>query len=88
MFVYRTHVIIPIPDAKRDAPDTNVSDLEREIDERVYALYGLTREEIRIVEGGESRTTRKGGAHGNAIPWFPKSPHFPWFQSFRNAQVK
>lgn len=30
--------------------------LEREIDELVYALYGLTPEEIKIVEGGnESR---------------------------------
>ena len=25
--------------------------LEREIDERVYKLYGLTAEEIRVVEG-------------------------------------
>lgn len=35
--------------AKAAAAD--VSQLEREIDELVYALYGLTPEEIKIVEG-------------------------------------
>ena len=35
--------------AKAAAAD--VSQLEREIDEWVYALYGLTPEEIKIVEG-------------------------------------
>ncbi len=35
---------------KRDNPDANTSTLEREIDERIYRLYGLTSEEIRIVE--------------------------------------
>lgn len=34
----------------RDA-SADVSGLEREIDELVYALYGLTREEIKLVEG-------------------------------------
>ena len=34
----------------RDAA-ADVSALEREIDELVYALYGLTPEEIKIVEG-------------------------------------
>lgn len=29
----------------------NISALEREIDQQVYALYGLTPEEIAIVEG-------------------------------------
>lgn len=29
----------------------DTSSLEREIDERVYRLYGLTKEEIGIVEG-------------------------------------
>ncbi len=33
--------------------------LEREIDQLVYALYGLTPEEIQIVEGGSSA---KGGS--------------------------
>jgi hypothetical protein len=31
-------------------PSADVSALEREIDERVYRLYGLTPEEIKIVE--------------------------------------
>ena len=35
---------------QRDA-DADVSGLEREIDELVYALYGLTPEEIQLVEG-------------------------------------
>ena len=36
--------------AKRANPAANTSKLEREIDEAVYALYGLTPEEIKIVE--------------------------------------
>ncbi len=35
---------------QRDA-EADVSALEREIDELVYALYGLTPEEIKLVEG-------------------------------------
>jgi len=38
-------------DAKRADPEADVSAWEREIDERVYRLYGLTQEEIAIVEG-------------------------------------
>ena len=37
--------------AKAQAADADVSKLEREIDELVYALYALTPEEIQIVEG-------------------------------------
>jgi hypothetical protein len=37
--------------AKRADPAADVSAWEREIDERVYRLYGLTPEEIKIVEG-------------------------------------
>jgi len=33
----------------------SVSQWEREIDERVYRLYGLTPEEIKIVEGNSKR---------------------------------
>ena len=40
-----------ILDAKHNNPDANVSDLENEIDNLVYALYDLTNEEIAIVEG-------------------------------------
>jgi hypothetical protein len=36
--------------AKQTNPQADVTDLEREIDERIYRLYGLTPEEIRIVE--------------------------------------
>jgi len=32
-----------------------VSALEREIDERVYRLYGLTREEVKLVEESAQR---------------------------------
>jgi|GEM_PF-1081104 len=32
-------------------PQADTSQLEREIDQLVYQLYGLTEEEIRIVEG-------------------------------------
>ncbi|MDA1142051.1 MAG: hypothetical protein O3B01_26110, partial [Planctomycetota bacterium] len=35
--------------AKQRDPDADVSALEREIDQLVYALYGLTPEEIQIV---------------------------------------
>jgi len=37
--------------AKQQDPEADTSALEREIDELVYALYGLTPEEIKIVEG-------------------------------------
>jgi len=36
--------------AQQKHPATDTSALEREIDQQVYALYGLTREEIKIVE--------------------------------------
>jgi adenine-specific DNA-methyltransferase len=39
--------------AKRADPDADTTAWEREIDELVYALYGLTEEEIKIVEGKE-----------------------------------
>ena len=37
--------------AKQREPEADVSALQREIDELVYALYDLTPEEIKIVEG-------------------------------------
>jgi adenine-specific DNA-methyltransferase len=39
--------------AKRADPAADSSALEREIDQRVYALYGLTPEEIKLVEGAK-----------------------------------
>mgnify|MGYP007051604404 CR=1 FL=1 len=41
--------------AKRADAGTDVTAWEREIDERVYRLYGLTKEEIKIVEEGGKR---------------------------------
>ncbi|HQO35736.1 MAG TPA: TaqI-like C-terminal specificity domain-containing protein, partial [bacterium] len=41
--------------AKEHDPDADVSELEGEIDELVYQLYGLTKEEIKIVEGSLNR---------------------------------
>ncbi|MCS7010229.1 MAG: Eco57I restriction-modification methylase domain-containing protein, partial [Anaerolineales bacterium] len=41
-----------ILEAKRADPNADVSALEREIDQHVYRLYGLTPEEIKIVEDG------------------------------------
>ncbi|MGQ9844587.1 MAG: class I SAM-dependent DNA methyltransferase, partial [Spirochaetota bacterium] len=37
--------------AKKQNPQADTSHWEREIDRLVYELYGLTEEEIRIVEG-------------------------------------
>ena len=42
-------IIESLPGKQRDAL-ADVSALEREIDELVYALYGLTPEEIAVVE--------------------------------------
>ena len=39
--------------AKQRDAGADVSALEREIDELVYALYGLTPEEIQLVEGAK-----------------------------------
>jgi len=39
-----------ILEKKKDNPEADVRDLEREIDEMVYRLYRLTEEEIGIVE--------------------------------------
>jgi len=40
-----------ILDAKRANTQADVTAWEREIDQLVYKLYGLTEEEIKIVEG-------------------------------------
>jgi hypothetical protein len=39
-----------ILNAKRSDPSTDTSALEREIDGMVYGLYGLTEEEIVIID--------------------------------------
>ena len=48
-----TVLVTRILTAKASDPAADTSALEREIDEIVYRLYGLTEEEIRIVEGGQ-----------------------------------
>ena len=40
-----------ILDAKHTDPDADISDLENEVDTLVYELYGLTEDEIAIVDG-------------------------------------
>jgi hypothetical protein len=44
-------LVSQIIDIKGKNPTADTSNLEREIDQLVYALYGLTPEEIAIVEG-------------------------------------
>jgi hypothetical protein len=39
------------PSTRGELPSADTSALERQIDEMVYKLYGLTDEEIAIVEG-------------------------------------
>ena len=41
-----------IHNIKKQNPQTNTTDLENQIDQLVYQLYGLTEEEIKIVENG------------------------------------
>ena len=47
-------IVNQILDAKRTDPDAGVSELENEIDQIVYSLYGLSADEIDIVEGAEN----------------------------------
>lgn len=45
------HIVDKILSAKEKNPNTDTSSLEKKIDEMVYNLYGLTQEDITIVEG-------------------------------------
>jgi len=47
------HLVARILATKASDPSADTSALEREIDEIVYRLYGLTEEEVRIVKGGK-----------------------------------
>jgi hypothetical protein len=47
------HIINKIIEERKDNLSSDTSKLESEIDRLVYQLYGLTEEEIRIVEGKE-----------------------------------
>jgi adenine-specific DNA-methyltransferase len=44
-----------IPAAKKGDSSADVTALEREINERVYHLYGLTKEEIKMIEGEQGK---------------------------------
>jgi hypothetical protein len=46
-----TKLVMQIMQAKAISPDADTSSLESEIDQIVYQLYGLTPEEVAIVEG-------------------------------------
>lgn len=46
-------IVDKIMDIKQHNFQTDTSALEAEIDRLVYALYGLTEEEIKVVEGKE-----------------------------------
>ena len=50
VFGASSHGSNPCRTAKRANPAADVSAQEREIDDRVYRLYGLTPDEIKIVE--------------------------------------
>ncbi|MDJ0658921.1 MAG: hypothetical protein QNJ42_05460 [Crocosphaera sp.] len=50
-----TEIVNKIIKIKNNNPDADVSHLEKEIDEIVYELYGLTPEEIAIVEGSVTK---------------------------------
>ncbi len=52
---FMTQLVKQVLIAKKINPDTDVSSLEDEIDQLVYCLYGLTPEEIAIVEGSQKR---------------------------------
>lgn len=53
LFESLVNKVLAIKDKK---PTEDVSELERQIDLKVYDLYGLTDEEIRVVEGEVSKT--------------------------------
>jgi len=42
-----------ILEAKKENPQADTSELEREIDNLVYRLYDLTEDEIKLVEGAK-----------------------------------
>jgi len=46
-----SNLVMDILKTKESEPTTDTSALESEIDHMVYELYGLTEEEIKIVEG-------------------------------------
>jgi len=54
--------------AKKADPDADVAALEAEIDRLVYSLYGLTREEIAIIEYSlQERTANRAAADTSGL---------------------
>jgi len=47
------HLVDQILSLKRSDPTPDTSALEAEIDRMVYALYGLTEEEVKVIENEE-----------------------------------
>ena len=50
-----TSLVDEILTAKKGDRNADTSELEKAIDDLVYQLYGLTEEEIKIVEGANDR---------------------------------
>ena len=53
-----TEQVVQLPPSVRTAPgktaiESQVAATDKQTDQLVYGLYGLTEEEIRMVEGGE-----------------------------------
>jgi adenine-specific DNA-methyltransferase len=48
-------IVDQILEAKRGDPQADVSALEQEIDAHVYRLYGLTKDEVKLVEESAKR---------------------------------
>jgi hypothetical protein len=46
-------IVVQLINLKKQNPEADISELEAEIDRLVYELYGLSDEEIGIVEGVE-----------------------------------
>ena len=54
--------------AKKANPSADTSSLEAEIDQLVYQLYGLTQEEIAIVEASSKKSISPSPATSSAQP--------------------
>jgi len=49
--IFSSFFEVAIAGVMRGNPQADTSPLEREIDQLVYQLYGLTEEDVRIVDG-------------------------------------
>ena len=78
--------------AKKRTPSADTSALEREIDEKVYRLYGLTDDEIRVVEGKneDGDGNDDGGRGATALPsnGRARSPSAPKSRSAKKRKPK